>query len=106
MKINIIFTTIVISTILSGCAVQDDKTQFNGPGLTYQSNVKKLKNGDYYTEVEAAPAAGRISGATGIVNKIASDYCKAQNKAMKEVKSETDSHLLINGVARLTFRCL
>ncbi|ATF95424.1 Uncharacterised protein [Cedecea neteri] len=105
MKTIVILSSILICASLSGCAVQNDKTQFNGLGLTYQSDVKKLQNGDYYTEVEAAPAAGRMSGATGVVNTKATDFCKAQNKLMKEVKQETDSHLLINGVARLTFRC-
>ncbi|WP_273908560.1 hypothetical protein [Enterobacter bugandensis] len=106
MRISTIFVIMAISTTVSGCAVQNDHTQFNGLGLTYRSNVKQLKNGDYYTEVEASPAAGRISGASGAANKIASDYCKVKNKAMKEIKSETDSHLLINGVTKLTFRCV
>lgn len=105
MKNIIIPVIIVASTILSGCAVQNDKTQINGLGLTYQADVKTLPNGDYFTEVEAAPFAGQISGAEGAANKKASDYCKAQNKGMKEVKLETDSHVLLNGVARLTFRC-
>lgn len=106
MKKPLLLIIALASVILSGCAVKNDETQFQGLGLTYQSDVKKLDNGEYYTEVEAAPTAGRVSGAIGAVNKKASDYCKAQNKAMREVKTETDSHLLINGVARLTFRCI
>ncbi|CFR10702.1 hypothetical protein [Yersinia kristensenii] len=106
MKISIIAATVVFSAILSGCAVQNDKTQFHGIGLTYQADVKKLDNGDYFTEVEAAPAAGRIKGAIGTANKKASDFCRAQNKAMKEVKTDIDTHLLVNGVARLTFQCV
>lgn len=55
MKTLVIATTILIGTFLSGCSVQNDKTQFQGLGLTYQSDVKKLDNGNYLTEVEAAP---------------------------------------------------
>ncbi|AVF38036.1 hypothetical protein [Rahnella sikkimica] len=106
MKTSIITTTILIGSLLSGCAVQNDKTQFQGLGLTYQSDVKKLENGDYLTEVEAAPAAGRIQGAIGTATKKASDFCRVQNKSMKEVKTEIDTHLLVNGVARLTFKCI
>ncbi|WP_422388015.1 hypothetical protein [Erwinia aphidicola] len=69
MKTSIIATTILIGSFLTGCSVQNDKTQFQGLGLTYQSDIKKLDNGDYLTEVEAAPAAGRIQGAVGTANK-------------------------------------
>jgi hypothetical protein len=106
MKTSIIVATILIGSLLSGCAVQNDKTQFQGLGLTYQSDVKKLDNGDYLTEVEAAPAAGRIQGAIGSATKKASDFCRIQNKSMREVKTEIDTHLLVNGVARLTFKCV
>ncbi|WP_145554634.1 hypothetical protein [Yersinia canariae] len=106
MKISIIAVTVIFSAILSGCAVQNDKTQFHGVGLTYQSDIKKLDNGDYFTEVEAAPAAGRIKGAIGTASKKASDFCRVQNKAMKEVKTDIDTHLLVNGVAHLTFQCV
>ncbi len=40
MKTLVIATTILIGTFLSGCSVQNDKTQFQGLGLTYQSDVK------------------------------------------------------------------
>lgn len=106
MKTGIIPLVIVVSAVLSGCSVQNDKTQFQGLGLTYQSDIKPLKNGDYFTEVEAAPAAGRIQGAVGTATKKASDFCRVQDKSMKEVKTEIDTHLLVNGVARLTFRCI
>lgn len=106
MKISTIATSIMLVAFLSGCSVQNDKTQFHGLGLTYQSDVKKLDNGDYLTEIEAAPAAGRIQGAIGTATKKASDFCKAQNKSMREVKTDIDTHLLVNGVARLTFRCV
>ena len=91
---------------LSGCAVENDKTSIQGLGLTYQSDVKKLDDGNYFIEVEAAPTAGRISGASAQAIKNAVDYCSAQNKMMQKIKEELDSHLLINGVAHLTFRCI
>ncbi|MFM5523776.1 hypothetical protein [Aeromonas jandaei] len=101
--ISVFFISIVA---LSGCAVKNDKTTIQGVGLTYHSNVNKLDDGNYFTEVEAALFAGRISGATSQASKNAVDYCKAQNKTMKEVRMERDSHLLVNGVARLTFQCI
>lgn len=91
---------------LSGCAVKNDRTNIQGLGMTYNSDIKDLDNGNYFAEVEAAPAAGRISGAIAQVNKNAVEYCKAQNKSMKEIKTESDSHFLINGVARLRFKCI
>lgn len=104
---KIIIPILITATVtLSGCAVQNDTTRFHGLGLTYQSNIQKLENGDNFVEVEAALAAGRTSGAIGAANTKASDFCRSQGKSMKEVKMETDSHLLVNGVARLTFRCL
>ncbi|EAA8037445.1 hypothetical protein AB5G42_005258 [Salmonella enterica subsp. enterica serovar Teko] len=106
MKSSIFPVVLLSVAVLSGCAVKNDKTRIHGLGLTYHSDIKKLDNGDYITEVEAAPSAGRISGATGAATLNASEYCKAQHKTMQVVKTETDSHLLINGVARLTFRCI
>ncbi len=106
MKISTVVVTLLVGTFLSGCAVQNDKTQFHGVGLTYQSNVKKLDNGDYYTEVEAAPGAGRIPGAIGTASKKAADFCRVQNKSVREVKTDIDTHMLLNGVARLTFKCV
>ncbi|KID05267.1 hypothetical protein [Hafnia alvei] len=106
MKTSTIAITILIGSFLSGCSVQNDKTQFQGLGLTYQSDVKTLGNGNYLTEVEAAPAAGRIQGAIGTATKKASDFCRVQNKSMREVKTDIDTHLLVNGVARLTFKCV
>ena len=106
MRTRIIPLVIIMSAVLSGCSVQNDKTQFQGLGLTYQSDIKQLKNGDYFTEVESAPAAGRIPGAIGTTSKKASDFCRVKNKSMQEVKTEIDTHLLVNGVSRLTFRCI
>lgn len=77
MKISIIAATISIG-FLSGCAVKNDKTQFQGLGLTYHSDVKKLGSGDYLTEVEAAPAEGRIKGAIRAATKKASNFCRVQ----------------------------
>lgn len=106
MKTKMILSVVVSCILMSGCAVKTDKTQVNGLGLTYQSDVKKLVDGNYYTEIEAAPAAGRIDGAIGAANKKASDFCRVQNKSMKVIKTDFDSHLLVNGVARLTFTCI
>lgn len=106
MKSLIFIVGLVSVSILSGCAVKNDKTDFHGFGLTYSSNVKKISDGNYITEVEAAPMAGRVSGATGSAIENAVEFCKAQDKATRVVKTETDSHLLVNGVARLIFRCI
>ncbi|WP_075183584.1 hypothetical protein [Pantoea sp. 1.19] len=92
--------------LLAGCAVQNDTTRFHGLGLTYQSDVKALGDGQYQVEVEAAPAAGRVSGATGSANQRAANFCYRQNKSMQPLQTTTDTHLLVNGVARLTFRCV
>ncbi|MGK3194786.1 hypothetical protein [Enterobacter soli] len=106
MKIPMIFITISVGVFLSGCTVQNDKTQFQGLGLTYQSDIKKLDNGYYLAEIEAAPAAGRIQGAIGAATKKASDFCRVQNKSMREVKTDIDTNLLVNGVAHLIFKCV
>lgn len=105
MKKFAVSAIIILSALMSGCAVKNDRTQFQGLGLTYQSNVMQLKSGDYYTEVEASPASGRIEGAIGTANKKASDFCRVQNKSIKVLKTDVDTHLLVNGVARLTFNC-
>lgn len=39
MKTSIIATTILIGSFLTGCSVQNDKTQFQGLGLTYQGGA-------------------------------------------------------------------
>ncbi|MCU6173000.1 hypothetical protein [Citrobacter cronae] len=106
MKKTLLYVTLFSVITSSGCAVKNDTTSINGLGVTYQSDVKKLENGNYLTEVEVAPTAGRTSTAIARVTKIAVDYCNAQNKTMQEEKKVTGSHLLINGVARLVFRCI
>ncbi|MGZ0749873.1 hypothetical protein [Kluyvera sichuanensis] len=105
MKALFVVASFIAITALNGCAIKNDETSLHGLGLTYKSKVEKLENGDYTTSVESAPAAGRISGATGTATQIATEYCGSQGKGMKVVKMETDSHYLINGVAHLTFQC-
>ncbi|CAI1929757.1 hypothetical protein AB6825_14830 [Serratia proteamaculans] len=102
------FCTLLLGAalILSGCAVKNDNTRVGFIGLSYHSNIEKLPDGNYTAAVEASPGRGRVTGAEALVAKDATDFCKQQNKAMKEVKSETDSHLLINGVAKLVFQCV
>ncbi|WP_446934817.1 hypothetical protein [Morganella morganii] len=96
---------IVLGLLLSGCAVKNDNTKFNGLGLTYQSDIQKTDNGHYLASVESAPAAGRQSGAEAQAIKNAAAYCAAQNKAVKVIKTEINSHLVVNGVAHVTFDC-
>nr|WP_174505645.1 hypothetical protein [Acinetobacter sp. Marseille-Q1620] len=91
--------------VFTGCAVSNDKTQVKGLGLTYHSDVKQDSDGNYVVAVEAAPFAGRKGGAESYAIKNATDYCSKQNKSMKIIKKETDSHLLVNGVAKVTFQC-
>jgi hypothetical protein len=98
---------LAITTILAltGCAVKSDKVGMSGVGgLTYSSNVKTLADGTFYTESEAAPAAGRKAGALEAVQSTAESFCK--DKSVKIIKKTTDSHLIINGVAKLTFSCI
>ncbi|MCX9063917.1 hypothetical protein NLN94_23830 [Citrobacter portucalensis] len=96
----------LISIGIGGCAVKDDQTNIQGLGLAYTSDVKMLENGEYQANAEVAPMAGRTSGAIGTAMQSASIFCKAQNKALKIIKQDTDSHLIINGVSRITFRCV
>lgn len=91
--------------LLSGCAVTNDKTGWSGIGMTYQSNVKTLSDGVYYTEAEAAPGAGRISGARGIALKSAHEHCKKMEKKESIIDISEDSNFLVNGVVRLKFKC-
>ncbi|MBQ4852594.1 hypothetical protein J8L98_11950 [Pseudoalteromonas sp. MMG013] len=100
-----VLSLIAVLLMSTGCAVQHDKTEFGAIGLSYHSDIVENTDGSYYAEVEAALTRGRIGGAEGIVTKSAVEKCASLGKAMKVVKKETESHLLINGVARLTFRC-
>lgn len=90
---------------LSGCAVKNDNTKFRGLALTYNSDVTQDAEGNYVAAVEAALDSGRKSGAEAYALKNATDFCAKQNKTVRVLKNETESHLLINGVARLTFQC-
>lgn len=103
---NFIILSTFLTIALTGCAVQQDKTQFNGLGLTYSSNVTQDKDGNYVSAVEAAPSAGRKNGAEGAALKNAVNYCQAQNKNLNVVNKEISSHLAVNGVAKVTFKCV
>lgn len=90
---------------LSGCAVNNQSTGTRGLGLTYQSAVKAKPDGTYYVEAEAAPLAGHRSGADAVATELATDFCNHRKQKMVEVKKDLDTHFLVNGVARLNFRC-
>jgi hypothetical protein len=91
--------------LLTGCAVDSKNSGWHGIGKTYQSEVKRLPDGNFFVEVEAAPLAGRQSGASQVATDLANNHCALSQKKMTVVKQEADSHLLINGVSRLTFKC-
>ncbi|ENN2394045.1 hypothetical protein AB9M41_004271 [Vibrio alginolyticus] len=93
------------STALTGCAVKNDRTELQGLGLTYQSEVKKAEDGTLSVEVEAAPAAGRENGAINSALRNASNYCLQMDKGVKVTNIDSDAHLLVNGVAKLDFEC-
>ncbi|UNH37694.1 hypothetical protein [Moellerella wisconsensis] len=91
---------------LSACAVKNDSTEFKGIGFTYNSDIEKTPDGNYVASVEAAPGAGRASGAVAYATTNASNYCQKQNKALKVLSDETSSNYLINGVAKVKFNCI
>lgn len=105
MKKYLLIIIVSVATILSGCAVKNDETKMVGLGLTYNSKVQQLDSNKYLVEVEASPASGRTTAAVAIATKKAVDFCAIQNKTMKEVRTDTQSNMLVNGVARLTFEC-
>ncbi|HAS8353326.1 TPA: hypothetical protein I7721_19770 [Vibrio vulnificus] len=102
---KMILLPVLLAALLTGCAVKNDNTKINGLGLSYQSDIQKTADGHYLASVESAPTAGRQSGAESQAIKNAASYCSAQNKAVKVIKTETDSHLVVNGVAHVTFDC-
>lgn len=102
---KVILLPAIFAALLTGCAVKNDKTQINGLGLSYQSDIQKTADGHYLASVESAPFAGRKSGAEAQAIKNASEYCSAQNKTLEVLSKETDSHLVVNGVAHITFDC-
>lgn len=99
------FISALALSTLAGCAVDNQSTGSRGAGLTYQSAVKPLADGSFYLEAEAAPLAGRQSGADATVTSQSENFCALKSKKAVMVKKEFDSHLLVNGVVRLTFRC-
>lgn len=102
---NIILISTTLLT-LCGCAVEPDKVGVNIVGLTYQSTVKQLDDDQYYIEVEAAPLAGRVGGALKVAKADAENYCKEKEKELEIVEETTDSHLLVNGIGKLIFKCI
>jgi hypothetical protein len=104
---KVCFPYLMVSSVmlLAGCAVEHDKTGASGLGMTYESTVKTQPDGSYYLEAEAAPLAGREGGAKRVVTSQASEFCAKQNKALNVIDLTEDSHLLVNGVARMTFSC-
>lgn len=107
MKLNNLFFILSMVTLfLTGCAVSNDKTKFRGAGLTYNADISTDKNGNYVAAVEAAPLAGRKGGAEAYALQNTNKHCNHQNKTVQVIKNETKSHLLVNGVARLTFKCV
>jgi hypothetical protein len=108
LKLPKIYASCLIASsvlLLAGCAVEHDSTGFSGLGATYQSNVKPQADGSYYVEAEASLAAGRTTGAKGVVTDQAREFCTKQNKSLKVIDLSVDSHLLVNGVARMRFSC-
>jgi hypothetical protein len=101
---NVAILMFSIVTVLSGCAIDHDRTDV-GFGLAYHSDVKRNDDGSWQAAVETSLMRGRIGGAKALATEDAVNKCRSENKAMKVVKDETDSHLWLNGVARLTFRC-
>lgn len=95
----------LVTALLSACAVNNQSTGTRGLGLTYQSAIKPVSDGSFFVEAEAAPLAGRQSGADAVVTEQATNFCELRQKKMTVVKKDFDSNLLVNGVVRLNFRC-
>lgn len=108
MKSNrIIFSLIVLAaTTLTGCAVNNDRTEWSGTGLSYHANITPNLDGSFTAAVESSPNNGRTRGSIALATKDAADYCKAQNKGLKVIDEKTDSHALVNSVAVLKFNCI
>ena len=103
-RIGLLACTLGLS-LLTGCAVDSKNSGWRGIGKTYQSEVKALPDGNFYVEAEAAPLAGRQTGAAEVAKDLANNHCAHRQQKMTVVKQEAESHLLINGVSRLTFKC-
>jgi hypothetical protein len=96
----------LVCVFMSGCAIDNQRTSTRGAGLTYQSAIKTVPNGNFYVEAEAAMLAGRQDGALAVTTELATDFCAQRKQQMSIVKKELDTHLFVNGVARLTFKCI
>jgi predicted outer membrane protein len=103
-RVSLMACTLTLG-LLAGCAVDSKNSGWHGAGKTYQSEVKRLPDGNFFVEVEAAPLAGRQSGAQQVATDLANNHCALRQQKMTVVKQEAGSHLLINGVSRLTFKC-
>ncbi|KWN68693.1 hypothetical protein WM23_04715 [Burkholderia ubonensis] len=88
----------------AGCAVDVARTDV-GAGLAYHADVKQNDDGTYAAAVEASLFRGRIEGARSLATKDAQEKCQSMGKQVNVVNEETGSNLLVNGVAKLTFRC-
>lgn len=104
-SIKLALGLMALSGALAGCAVDNARPDV-GAGMAYYSDIKRNADGTYVAAVEASPLRGRIGGAKALVAKDASDKCQSMGKSMKVVRDETESHLLVNGVARLIFSCV
>jgi|GEM_PF-2155154 hypothetical protein len=105
--VRLVFCSMAIA--MTGCAVKNDRTAIGtgslGLGREYHSNIEHQPNGTYVASVETSLFAGRIAGAQEAAMRNANEHCKLTNKKVKVVDEATDSHFLLNGVARLNFRC-
>lgn len=105
MKNKILFLSLMTTILFTGCAVTNDHTKWKGVGLTFSANIQDLGDGNYLAAVEAAPGAGRKSGAEGYALVNATKFCAEQDKTAKVIDTKLSSHLQ-NGVAKITFKCV
>jgi hypothetical protein len=96
--------SIATYSLLTACAVDKDRTDV-GFGLAYHSKVIEGVDGSYIASVEASLARGRVGGAIELAMDDANKKCAELNKNVKVVRTDADSNFLVNGVARLTFKC-
>lgn len=102
-NIGIVLSAVVV--VLSGCAVKDARPDV-GVGMAYVSDIRQNADGTYLAAAEASPLRGRVGGAQALVAKEATEKCRSLGKSLKVIKDETESHLWVNGVARMTFACV
>lgn len=101
---NFLKSLVVLSVLLSGCAVKNDHTDV-GLGLAYRSNLVEGADGTFIASAEASLLRGRVGGASELTMQDAEKKCNEMGKKVKVVKNDTDSNLIVNGVSRLTFKC-